>query len=566
MICKLFIILIHHQLFSRYGVWSLSPPASLPTATATNATATTTTSTSRTVTSSSSSSPSPSSSTTINHNRPPTAVSYRILSIETNCSRESFEIRVNLNRSFRGLLFAKDFQNECRTRGAPQYSKTNRTSIVLRLPTSDCGVRTESIRKNRNSNNLKTNSIDGDGDGEDDGEEDDDDDDGEDSGSSSINSIIINNNKEDGELEMSVKIMLQMDAKLRQSSDIIRRVKCNLPAKMMSMDLMGNGLRKFNGLDRNMRNKFSRHGRMRPHSPTDSTASDRTTSTKNSNNSNSNINSQDQTATPRVRIWLELGGPDGSGSVKVGQDTTLSVRALVPANIGVRVIDCSALDGLGESTQQLLDQRGCPVDEQVMPSLHVRYRPLEEGWSKPQEDDLIEKLFSATFPAFKFPDRERLHVSCGVQLCKQQCPEVDCRADDNFLLTSEQNLARIEVFNSLAVTAPQIEIDRYNMSVEENPPRLRTIKRADGTLCLSTSKLAISFCVLGSIFLIAIIVALVSLIRSRRRDHRCYRSPGISDSSMFSSSSDSSHSGRIASKLFIPYYPGGQQLPYGRVF
>lgn len=101
-----------------------------------------------------------------------------------------------------------------------------------------------------------------------------------------------------------------------------------------------------------------------------------------------------------------------------------------------------------------------------MPSLHVRYRPLEEGWSKPQEDDLIEKLFSATFPAFKFPDRERLHVSCGVQLCKQQCPDVSCRADDNFLLTSEQNLARIEVFNSLAVTAPQIEIDRYNMSGE----------------------------------------------------------------------------------------------------
>lgn len=106
---------------------------------------------------------------------------------------------------------------------------------------------------------------------------------------------------------------------------------------------------------------------MRPHSPTESTATDKaTTSAKNSNNSNSNINhSEDQIATPRVRIWLELGGPDGSGSVKVGQDTTLSVRALVPANIGVRVIDCSALDGLGESTQQLLDQRGCPVDEQV---------------------------------------------------------------------------------------------------------------------------------------------------------------------------------------------------------
>mgnify|MGYP004594839709 CR=1 FL=1 len=70
-------------------------------------------------------------------------------------------------------------------------------------------------------------------------------------------------------------------------------------------------------------------------------------------------------STPRVRIWLELGGPDGSGAVEVGQATTLTVRAIVPGNMGVRVVDCAALDGLGESTQQLLDERGCPIDEQV---------------------------------------------------------------------------------------------------------------------------------------------------------------------------------------------------------
>lgn len=69
--------------------------------------------------------------------------------------------------------------------------------------------------------------------------------------------------------------------------------------------------------------------------------------------------------TPRVRIWLELGGPDGSGSVIVGQATTLTVRAIVPGTMGVRIVDCAALDGLGESTQQLLDERGCPIDEQV---------------------------------------------------------------------------------------------------------------------------------------------------------------------------------------------------------
>lgn len=61
-----------------------------------------------------------------------------------------------------------------------------------------------------------------------------------------------------------------------------------------------------------------------------------------------------------------------------------------------------------------------------MPALHTTIKPAEEGWSKLDEEDLVEKTYTATFPAFKFPDRERLHVSCGVQLCKGRCPNVSC--------------------------------------------------------------------------------------------------------------------------------------------
>lgn len=67
----------------------------------------------------------------------------------------------------------------------------------------------------------------------------------------------------------------------------------------------------------------------------------------------------------RIRVWLELGAYDGSGSVEVGQSTTLGIRAVLPGSIGVRIVDCAALDGLGEASQKLLDERGCPVDEQV---------------------------------------------------------------------------------------------------------------------------------------------------------------------------------------------------------
>ncbi len=116
-----------------------------------------------------------------------------------------------------------------------------------------------------------------------------------------------------------------------------------------------------------------------------------------------------------------------------------------------------------------------------MPALTLNKRYIEEGWSKPSKDDIVEKLFTATFPAFKFPDRERLHVNCGVQLCREQCPQVsvlafnicfrngrhslnifqiNCTSKDEFLLNSTSRLSRLQVFNSLAVTAPQIEIDR----------------------------------------------------------------------------------------------------------
>ena len=69
----------------------------------------------------------------------------------------------------------------------------------------------------------------------------------------------------------------------------------------------------------------------------------------------------------RVRVWLELGGKKNkhSGSVEVGEATTMGIRAVLPGSIGVRVVDCSALDGIGETSQKLLDSRGCPVDVQV---------------------------------------------------------------------------------------------------------------------------------------------------------------------------------------------------------
>ncbi|XP_017088243.2 uncharacterized protein cyr [Drosophila bipectinata] len=448
--------------------------------------------------------------------------SMQIHALQVNCSRDLLEMQLELSRPFRGLLYAKDFPLECRTRGLDS------THLNLRIPTSGCGVRAEPL--------------------------------------------------DDGSMEYSVRVMLQMEQKLRQSTDILSSVRCQLPATEMGMSLPS--WRAENGRERNARMRALAAATGGAPAPAQ------------------------HMETPRVRIWLELGGPNGTGSVEVGVATTLTVRAIVPGTIGVRVVDCAALDGLGESSQQLLDARGCPIDEQVMPALHTHHRPAEEGWSKQLEEDLVERTFAATFPAFKFPDRERLHVSCGVQLCKGKCPSLNCRQKSPGQappsLSADQHLARIEVFNSLAVTAPQIEVDRlrydrrHNMSHgDDYPANLRgQVLPGEGTLCLSISKLAISFCVLGLIFLVAVVVAIFSLIRARRRERRhgsglrlglglglgiagttstsnsssrLHRDRADICTSMFSSSSESAQSQtRFGGKFLMPYYPN--TLPYGRVY
>ncbi|BFG00870.1 uncharacterized protein DMAD_00771 [Drosophila madeirensis] len=472
--------------------------------------------------------------------------------LQVNCSREMLDMQLLLSRPFRGLLYAKDFPLECRSRGKDS------THLQLRIPTSGCGVRADPLA--------------------------------------------------DGGIEYTVRVMLQMEQKLRQSTDILSSVRCQLPAKAMGMPLPGvPGLRTDNGRERNARMRaLAAASAIHVASSSSSTVPSAVPQHNNHHHHHRNHNMD----TPRVRIWLELGGPNGTGSVEVGVPTTLTVRAIVPGTIGVRVVDCAALDGLGESTQQLLDARGCPIDEQVMPALHTHHKPAEEGWSKQHEEDLVERTFAATFPAFKFPDRERLHVSCGVQLCKGKCPNLNCRLAEQqqqqqqLQLSADQHLARIEVFNSLAVTAPQIEVDRlrydrrYNMSVEDYAPHVRPLP-GEGTLCLSISKLAISFCILGLIFLVAVVVAIFSLIRTRRRERRhgarlgfglglglgsgtgtgtglagtstsnsssrLHRDRADICTSMFSSSSESAQSQpRFGAKFLMPYYPNA--LPYGRVY
>ncbi|KAJ8925609.1 hypothetical protein NQ315_009449 [Exocentrus adspersus] len=182
-----------------------------------------------------------------------------------------------------------------------------------------------------------------------------------------------------------------------------------------------------------------------------------------------------------------------------------SVRELIKENlipvsvtgIGWRIVECIAHDGLGDSSQKLLDEEGCPVDELLMP-------PPTYGPIRPIALMRHQEAFSR-FPAFKFPDRDRLHLNCGLQLCRGFCPKAECIAfNDN----------RLEVFNSIQVLAPEIDDLRQRDKQPASEPSVYPFTNISGdrTFCISPNKMAVTFCILGFIFLTAVIVAAACLL------------------------------------------------------
>ncbi|XP_026479428.1 uncharacterized protein LOC113385812 [Ctenocephalides felis] len=336
---------------------------------------------------------------------------------------------------------------------------------------------------------------------------------------------------------IAASIIVQMDARLRQAADVEISLKCKLPSINDSWEESSLIYK-----DKAVTNKRTGRTERLSSLPLSSMASG----------------------------WLELFGSAGTDYAEVGRNATLRVRVEANGHMqnipvrGARVADCYASDGAPrEITQLLIDRRGCPIDPLILPQL-----VLEEISTKNKKGKLSWS-FIANFAAFKFPDRERVTIRCDVQLCNKECRQFDCSND---AFPEIDYIDKIEVFNSLHVEAPDIEEnDARYFDVAVLPQRIRQDpilmvtkiqkrKPQAGTLCLSPQKLALSFCILGLIFLIAIIVALCSwFIRSRakRQSHRRF-------SNLYACSRSGFSIGGSSTKLLVNTPDGS--WPYGRVF
>jgi len=135
-------------------------------------------------------------------------------------------------------------------------------------------------------------------------------------------------------------------------------------------------------------------------------------------------------------------------------------------NVGgydARIVNCSAHDGSrtgtdGTRAQQILDSAGCSLDRSLVPNLRRRRLPIESR-------NRLITLHFATFQAFKFPERDHLHIKCAVAYCQGPCPQEPCDSVLNHFGSWRDKYGRIadvlvdstEVVNSVEVVAPELD-------------------------------------------------------------------------------------------------------------
>ncbi|GAU88947.1 hypothetical protein RvY_01553 [Ramazzottius varieornatus] len=219
--------------------------------------------------------------------------------------------------------------------------------------------------------------------------------------------------------------------------------------------------------------------------------------------------------------WMEvIRGPriDGTklrGPIKVGETIGLLVRAHVNPNQDSIVNNCYASDGTSDEPERFIDENGCPLDSNLVP-----------GFAKQQDGSPDVQTHWTRFPAFKFPDRTRLYLTCQVVVCETACPKQKCFSgsqsrktrqavspDDNW--RQARVVERADVVNSVQVV--NTDLDAIQPIAEEQYDRRDKV-------CWPLKNLMTAIGILAAILLIALILALCFWWNRRQRKRRQYES------------------------------------------
>ncbi|XP_023243895.1 uncharacterized protein LOC111641874 [Centruroides sculpturatus] len=207
---------------------------------------------------------------------------------------------------------------------------------------------------------------------------------------------------------------------------------------------------------------------------------------------------------------------------KIGDRLTLVVSLPPQDEYGMKVTNCVVRDGLERAEQPLVNNEGCPVDEELMGAFHY--------------DGNLTRA-SVTFPAHKFPYTPSVYYQCNVKLCHKKtggCRQLPPNCDEDQVFgRSRRSADRIEETGSLRELIREQEDPKYlNVEVysglyvdedtdsqkeaEEEEEKARPLTDEDD-FCVSTRKFAIGIAIAGVLLVLAVLLLVACILHRRRR-------------------------------------------------
>lgn len=210
-------------------------------------------------------------------------------------------------------------------------------------------------------------------------------------------------------------------------------------------------------------------------------------------------------------------------SVKIGDPLTLVVSIDNQDIYGMHVTECYVRDGLGWSEQQLINEEGCPLDDEIMAAFE---------YSSSKTTALVH------FQAHKFPYTPSVYYQCNVRLCIRHaggCDDVPpiCENGENIvkrrrkrqtrvidetqgdLYDTDREDLKVKVYSGLYVNEASDLDDAFLDN--ELPTEISSKAYDPSTICIPQRDFAIGIAIAGLLLIVAVIAAILILLTKRRR-------------------------------------------------
>jgi len=211
-------------------------------------------------------------------------------------------------------------------------------------------------------------------------------------------------------------------------------------------------------------------------------------------------------------------------NVKIGDPLTLVVSIDDQDIYGMHINECLVRDGVGWSEQRLINDEGCPVDNEIMGQFE---------YSAGKTTALVR------FQAHKFPYTSSVYYQCNIRLCIKHaggCDNVPPMCDEegfNTLLkrkkrqtleldetkgplydTDREDL-KVKVYSGLYVNEAEDLDDSFADS--DIAQEISSKAYDPSTICIPQRDFAIGIAIAGLLLIVAVIAAILILLTKRRR-------------------------------------------------